>query len=208
MALPIRALPEGYIEIRQVILTEPRLLLKLNLLSLIPLAAMIVWMALWWGIVSRSRLPEPQVDIPWLIALPIVFLIVLPLHELLHGLTIRYFGHSVRYGVELSKGVLYATADNALFRRNEYIAVALAPFVAITVLIMLLMLVSPQWLAYYTAVAAVVNAGGAVGDLWAVGIVLGCPAFALVRDEADSFRIYTPLGAGSSTQKREPPSTG
>jgi hypothetical protein len=209
MAHPIHDLPEGYAEIRQVVLTEPLLLLRLNLLSLIPLAAMIVWMALWWSLVSRSRLPEPQVDIHWLIALPVVFLIILPLHELMHGLTIRLFGHNVRYGAKLSKGVFYATADSALFRRNEYIAVAVVPFVFITLLVMGLMFVLPQWVAYYAAIAAVFNAGGAVGDLWSVGVVLGYPASALIRDEADSFRIYAPLSAaGSSTQKREPPSAG
>lgn len=73
---------------------------------------------------------------------------------------------------------------------------------------MLLMLGLPQWLVYYATIGAVVNAGGAVGDLWSVGVVLRYPASALVRDEADSFRIYAPLSAaGSSTQKREPPAS-
>lgn len=209
MAQPLHDLPEGYAEIRQVVLTEPRLLLKLNLLSLAPLLLMVIFMALWWGLVTRARVPEVGVEIPWLLAMPVVFLVVLPFHELLHGIAIRYFGHRVRYGAKLSKGVLYATAENALFRRNEYIIVALAPFVGITLLIMGLMFVLPQGLAYYAAFAAVINAGGAVGDLWAVGVVLGERSSVLVRDEADSFRIYAPSGAaGSSTQKREPPASG
>ncbi|MEP7290137.1 MAG: DUF3267 domain-containing protein [Chloroflexota bacterium] len=130
---------------------------------------------------------------------------MLPLHELLHGMAIRVFGHRVRYGAKLSKGVLYATAENALFRRNQYVCVALASFVGITLLVMLLMLFVSQWIVYYLAIAAVVNAGGAVGDLWSAGVVLRYPASVLVRDEADSFRIYA---AGSSTQNAEPPSAG
>ncbi len=208
MPQPIRDLPAQYVEVRQVVLTEPNLLLRLNLFSLIPLLGMVVWMAVWWGLVTRSRVPQAGADIPWLLALPVVFLVVLPIHELLHGLSIRYFGHRVRYGAKLSKGVLYATADNALFRRNEYVVVALAPLVGITLLIMLLMFVLPQNLAYYAAFAAVINAGGAVGDLWAVGVVLRYPTVVLVRDEADSFRIYAPMAEGSSTQNIAPPSAG
>jgi hypothetical protein len=81
--------------------------------------------------------------------------------------------------------------------------------VAITLLAMLLMPFVPQWLAYYVAFAAVINAGGAVGDLWMVTVALRYPTEALVRDEAVSFRIYVPAGAaGSSTQNSAPPSAG
>ena len=72
-------------------------------------------------------------------------------------------------------------------------------------MVMGLMIVVPQWLAYYLAIAAVLNAGGAIGDLWSVGVLLRYPAQVLVRDEADRFRIYA-LGAdGSSTQNSAPP---
>lgn len=192
---PLHTLPEGYAEVKGVTLTESRLLLWLNLFSLLPLALMLGWMALWWSIVDQWGAPETAatVEIPWLLGLVAVFLVVLPLHELLHGLAIRYFGHRVRYGAKLSKGVLYATAENALFRRNEYIAVALAPLVGITLLVMGLMVVAPPWLAFYAALAAVVNAGGAVGDLWATWVVRRYSVSALVRDTADGFQIYLPV---------------
>ncbi len=202
---PIHELPPGYLEVRHVVLTEDRLLLWLNLLSVIPVILMIGLMAVWWVVVSWGRALEPSNQIPWWLGLIAAIVIVLPLHELLHGVTIAFFGQRVRYGAKLSKGVLYATSDNALFRRNEYLAVALAPLVGITLLVMVLMAFVPQWVAYYCGIAAVLNAGGAIGDLWSVGILVRYPAPVLVRDEADGFRIYAP---GSSTQKREPPSSG
>ena len=117
-------------------------------------------------------------------------------------MTIAWFGHQVRYGTKLSKGVLYATAENALFRRNEYLAVALAPLVGITLLAMMLMLIVPQGLAYYIGIAAVLNAGGAIGDLWSVGVLLRYPADVLVRDEADGFRIYAPASQRAVRSRR------
>lgn len=210
---PIHDLPYGYTEIRHIRLTEDRLLVWLNILSIVPIVVMIVLMAIWWGVVSWGRALEPPSSVPWWLALVAAMLIVLPLHELLHGVTITFFGQRVRYGAKLSKGVLYATADQALFRRNEYLAVALAPLVGITLLAMLLMVFVPQWLAYYTGIAAVLNAGGAIGDLWSVGILLRYPSAVLVRDEADGFRIYAPgyasgSASGSATQNAEPPSSG
>jgi hypothetical protein len=203
MPTPIQELPPDYQEIRHVVLTEPKLLLWLNILALVPLLAMVIVMGWWWVLIARGLSPGGTVDVPWWIAVIAILLVVLPLHELLHGITIGAIGHRVRYGAKLSKGVLYATAENALFRRDEYLGVALAPLVAITLGAMALMVVVPQWLSYYVAIGAVLNAGGAIGDLWSVGILLRYPASVLVRDEADGFRIYA---AGSSIQNSAPPS--
>jgi hypothetical protein len=98
---------------------------------------------------------------------------------------------TTRYGLKLNVGVLYATADQALFRRNEYIVVALAPLIGITLLSMILMLIAPGWLAYYLAIGVALNAGGAVADVWSAVLLLRFPTRALVRDEEDGFRIYT-----------------
>ena len=190
-------------------MTEDRLQIWLNILALVPLVAMLVLMSLWWVFFSAGRAPGPSIDIPWWLALIVILLVVLPLHEFLQGVTIMLFGQRVRYGMKLSKGVLYATSENALFRRDEYLAIALAPLVLITLAVMALMLVVPQALAYYIGIAAVLNAGGAIGDLWSVGVVLRYPASVLVRDEADGFRIYaSSFAAGSSIQNTEPPAVG
>lgn len=189
---PIHDLPPDYVEVQHIELTDDKLLLRLNLLALIPLAIMLVFMGIWWWIASQINPPGQPLPIPWWLALILVMLIVLPLHELFHGLVITAIGHQARYGMKLSKGVLYATADQALFRRREYLIVALAPLVGITLLAMLLMLIVPQWVGYYIGIGAVVNAGGAIGDLWAVKLLWPYPADALVRDEADGFRIFAP----------------
>jgi hypothetical protein len=208
----IHELPPHYHEIKHVVLTEDKLLIRLNILALVPLLIMLVWMAIWWVIVSAGgRAPSVSIDIPWWLAIIAIILIVLPLHELLHGLTITAFGHQARYGMKLSKGVLYATSESALFRRNEYIAIALAPLVGITLAAMLLMLIVPQGLAYYVGIAAVLNAGGAIGDLWSTWLLLRYPSSVLVRDEADGFRIYAAgsgYAEGSSIQNSAPPSAG
>ncbi len=213
---PIHELPADYEEVRYVLLTEEKLLLRLNLYAVIPTVLSILLMAWWWTVASAGRDASGETGIVWWIALILIIVTVLPFHELIHGITITLLGHHASYGAKLSKGVLYATAENALFRRDEYLAVALAPLIVITLLAMGLMLVLSQGWAYYAAIAVMINAGGAIGDLWAAGVVARYPATALIRDEADGFRVFASVGfvaragdlpgtVGSSTQKIEPP---
>jgi hypothetical protein len=210
----IHELPTDYRENLRYVLTEGRRLLWLNVAALLPMLVAIVAMAGWWEVAAplRAASADTSLSIPWWLGIAAMYLIVLPLHELFHGLAITLVGHRARYGMKLDKGVLYATADQALFRRDEYIFVALTPLVAITLLGMGLMLLAPEELVYYTAIGVVLNAGGAVGDLWASVVVLRYSRSALVRDEEDGFRVYTASQPqahdGSATQKIEPPSSG
>jgi hypothetical protein len=55
---------------------------------------------------------------------------------------------------------------------------------------MTLMLALPDPYLFYIAAALVINATGAVGDLWMTVVVRRYPPDTLVQDEADSVRIF------------------
>lgn len=122
-----------------------------------------------------------------LVVVVLAVVIVLP-HELLHGLAISYYGGKPRYGVGLAHFVLpyaYATADHR-FTRNQFVVVALAPLVGLTVLGVALM-AAFEWSWLIVPLAA--NAGGAVGDCWMVLTVLGYPAHTRIEDGTTGLRI-------------------
>jgi len=185
--------------VRRVVLTEDRLLLRLNLLALIPLLLTVALMAGWIILRVQVAPAETGPDIPiWLSFF--IALLVLPLHELIHGVAILGCGYRPRFGMILSKGVLYATADGALFTRRQYIVVALAPLALISLLGLLLIGVLPSGWWWTIALAVVINNGSAIGDLWAAYTVLHYPAASLVRDTADGFIVYAPTSqTGKST---------
>lgn len=188
----IHDLPPGYREVEHLILLQPGRTLLLNLMALLPLGAALLLLAAWWPVVLRLRGAFPGgLIVPSWIGIIAALVIVLPLHEWIHGQAIRWAGHRPRYGMMLSKGALYATSDNALFPRGAFLVIALAPLVVITLAGMALVLVLPDNLGYYVALAVVFNAGSAIGDIWMAAAVWRCPSSALVRDEADSIRIYT-----------------
>jgi hypothetical protein len=73
------------------------------------------------------------------------------------------------------------------------VIIALAPFVFISTLVILGMwiLQGTAWVALL-AICGVVNASGAVGDMWITLIVLGYAVNAYVMDERDGIRVFLP----------------
>lgn len=189
----VHQLPVDYHEVEHLVLLEPRKLLLINALALVPLAIALVVMGVWWLLVLclRGSLSGGfGADWPWWLWIILIFIVSIPLHEGLHGLAIRRAGHKPRYGMMLSKGAFYATADNALFWRNDFIIIALTPIIGITLLGMLLLFLLPDTLGYYAGLGVVFNAANSIGDLWMTAVVLRYASSALVRDQADSIYIY------------------
>ena len=189
MPQPISQLPPGYTEAEHLVVTDQNRLLWLNVMSLIPLVISAVAMIGWWLLIVRVRGGRPG-DLVWWAGF-LIILSVLPLHELLHAAAIRWTGHIPRIGAKLDKGVLYATSDGALFRRGEFIMIALAPIVVITLVGMALMIVLPEWPSFWVGIAVIVNAASAIGDLWMVVVVRRYSGDVLIRDEEDGIRIFT-----------------
>jgi hypothetical protein len=189
----VHQLPSDYTEAEHLVLLEPRKLLLINLLALIPVVIALIVLAIWWAFVLRLRGSIPSgfgADWPWWVWIILIFIISIPLHEALHGLAIRRAGHKPRYGMMLSKGAFYATADNALFWRDDFIFIALAPLVGITILGLLLVYLLPNTLGYYVSLGVIFNAANSIGDLWMTAVVRRYPPTTLVRDQADSIFIY------------------
>ncbi len=70
--------------------------------------------------------------------------LLLPLHEYIHGLAYRYVGaKNISYGADWKKFVFYAVADKFVANYQEFKIVALAPFMVITFLGIVLFFVLP-----------------------------------------------------------------
>ena len=118
-------------------------------------------------------------------------LLTFVLHELMHGFVMRAFGAKPSYGIIWKGLMLYATSPGYAYHRNNYVVIALAPFMIISTAVILgmLLLQGTLWVALL-AICGVLNAGGAVGDLWMTGIVLRYPTAAYIMDERDGIRVF------------------
>jgi hypothetical protein len=120
-------------------------------------------------------------------------LLTFVLHELTHGLTMTFFGAKPKYGIIWKGLMLYATSPGYAYRRNNYVIIALAPFIFISILVVLGMwsLQGTTWVALL-GICGIINASGAVGDLWLTTIVLRYAATAYIMDERDGMRVFLP----------------
>jgi len=116
------------------------------------------------------------------------YVLMIPAHEAMHALVILALGGRPRFGLRLPLAA-YCTAPNQLFLRNGYIAVALAPLVALSVAALILAGLAPN-VAALLLLAVAGNVSGAVGDLAVVNEVRRRPAQTLIADTATGYIAY------------------
>lgn len=74
----------------------------------------------------------------WTASLLGVNLAALPLHEVVHAVFFKLFapaGSSVRFGANWKAGMIYACAEGIVYTRRQYMVIAAAPSIAVTVAI-------------------------------------------------------------------------
>ncbi len=121
----------------------------------------------------------------------IVFVLVLVMHELVHGIFFWLFTRE--RPIFAFKGIYaYAAAPDWYMPRIPFLIVGLAPVCLLTVLGLILLPLLPLNIALFVVFALTINAAGAVGDLYIVFRLLFIPATCLVRDEGDSITWYAP----------------
>ncbi len=193
LATSLKGLPPGYGEVLYWKITDSRA--RWVALQLLAIPLFFVMAALFFGLaLTIGRMPDRLDLAPGGLVLVLGALaITIVLHEWVHGLTMRMLGARPEYGVMWDKLLFYATSPGYAYRRAGYIAVALAPLGVLSVLAVLGMrlLAGSPWVAIL-ALCAVVNASGAIGDLWFSTVVLRYPPHAFVVDEKDGVRIFLP----------------
>ena len=147
-----------------------------------------------WDIHGVAALPGPDSTFVRLFLLVIAnlvaYTIMLPLHEGVHALTILLLGGRPRFGLRLPLAA-YCTAPGQVFTRRGYMAVALAPLVALTVVGVIITVLWPQW-ATWLWFAFAGNISGAVGDLATASEVRRLPSGALIADNETGYTAYMP----------------
>ncbi len=127
------------------------------------------------------------VDILLVVALTAVLVVV---HEAIHALVMLGFGARTRFGAILVGRVLpavYATAEGHHFTRGQYLTVAAAPAVAVSVLGFVACL--GPW-AGWLIVPLAVHLGGCIGDGSACWRALREPSGTECEDLRDGIRFH------------------
>ncbi len=124
----------------------------------------------------------------WLVLNIIAYIVILPLHEAIHGLAFLFWGGKPYFGTKLPFA-LYCGAKQQLFRRNQYLVVGLAPLVVITLAAIIITLLAPG-IASYFLLGTVGNFSGAAGDVWVAQRLWQQPSSILVEDTQTGYTAW------------------
>lgn len=135
------------------------------------------------------------VVIPFIVAMIVVSVV----HELIHGAIMHYYGKDVTYGVNPAMGAFYTSAFGQFQASNELIPIAIAPLVVISLVGTPLLFVSIPIVAITVYLVLVINATGAVGDLYLIWRLQRMPAGTLMYDaDLRHWYVYEPLESGGT----------
>lgn len=119
-----------------------------------------------------------------------LFIGTLILHELIHGVFVSIYGGKPRYGAGIAYILPYFyVTTKTVFLRNQFIVIAIAPLVVISLVGIVLMAALPS-IAHWIFIPFVVNASGAMGDLWMTRNALRYPEHVLLEDRKTGLIIY------------------
>jgi hypothetical protein len=188
-------IPEGYQEdLHWRVTEEPGRVILIQILGVI----LFILFGVVFSYLAVRLGKMPQVEKIYLIEIGSIFvasLLVVVLHELIHGWVMQMFGAKPEYGILWKSMMFFTTSPGYAYPRNQYVVVALAPFVLISILFILgiWLLQGTLWVALL-GICGTINASGAVGDMWITAIVLRYAPHALIVDERDGIRVFLPKG--------------
>lgn len=195
---PTTQLPEGYVEKGCLDLAKNMTaMLLMNLLGLV-LAIGCGWGFLAFLVNARPALFRRDFSISVdsgvqflaiLAMLAFVTVAVIVLHEGVHGFFFHLFtGHRPKFGI--GPGYAYAAAPGWYIPRNQYLVVALAPFLLLSLLGLILLTWLPPAGIPGLLLFLVLNDGGAAGDLAVAAWLLTQPASCLAQDTGQAIVLY------------------
>ncbi len=189
---PTKRLPPTFLPGPTLDLSSRRLLLVMNLVGLL-LLPLFGWLFLLATAALRPELDsltlEPVVFGLDLVSVLLALLLVMVLHELVHGFFFWLFTRErPEFGFKLLYA--YAAAPGWYFPRWQFVIVGLAPLVLLSLGGLLLIAVLPFHWMPVIYLAIVTNAAGAVGDLAVVAWLFNRPAHTYVQDEGPRMTLY------------------
>ncbi|GCF94820.1 transcriptional regulator [Enterococcus florum] len=119
----------------------------------------------------------------------LVFLFLIVLHELIHGLFFKVFAPNQKVKFGFKNGLAYATAPGSIYSKGTFAWISLAPFVLITLGLFGAYLASGLSRGAFVLIAAI-HAGACVGDFYWIYLLLKAPAKTLVKDTEVGLNLY------------------
>lgn len=93
------------------------------------------------------------------------FTIMVPIHELLHGIAFKFFGaNKLKFGKDIKQMMFYVTVNKFVMNRRQFNVLALIPFITVTFILLAVELLVPGPLRWFCLSAMFWHATMCIGD--------------------------------------------
>lgn len=177
------------------IMGNKRLVLWLNLLALLLFLLFCCLFSTFAFWLRPTRQLVFELDLKDLLLLIGAMLLILVIHELIHGLFFKWFKpeNKIKFGIKWKSGMAYAISPGSLYSRRQMLVIGLAPFVFWTLVLSLLF--AAHFISHPTYIGLVsLHAAGCTGDFYYVWLLLVKHGRGdiLAEDTATGLLIYRP----------------
>ena len=184
-------LPDGYVQSGEIDLKKDK-----RLAILLNICAFIIFIFMFYLLSRFIALVRPDISnfsatitIGKMLGALGLTVIVLIIHEIIHGLFFWIFSHG-RPVFALRPLYAYAGAPTWFFPKRQYAITALGPLVVIGVAGLLLLLLAPISWVLMTAFLVALNTGGAAGDLFVFIRLLKCSPTSFANDTGEVVTFF------------------
>lgn len=147
------------------------------------------------GFLAWYRALTYPLGLGWqLLAITAMVIVLIPLHESLHGAFLYAWSKKVKFGfkwaMNLGGPVFYATSPGSLFSRNKILWISLAPQIVTVLVIPFVYLLHERWAIYCCATFAWMNLVVGAGDYTLVAYLLKFSRKTKVEDTMTGMVVY------------------
>jgi len=186
-----KTLPGGYTQCGEINMKKnKRLTITLNIASFF-LFVLCFYLLSSFAAVVRPDLVNTSGSIKAgaLAALAVLLVLLITIHELIHGFFFWVFTHS-KPVFALRLFYAYAGAPDWYFPKRQFAVVAVAPLVIIGAVGLLLILLAPINLVMFIIIFVSMNTGGSLGDLFVLNRLFKLSPTGLTNDTGDVVTFY------------------
>jgi hypothetical protein len=189
--LPVEYVQSGEINLKK----NKRLAVLLNVVAFFVFILSFIPLSIFGGVIrSGTANFSGSITVGTMLILIGLTVIVLIIHELIHGLLFWVFTRS-KPVFALHLLYAYAGAPNWYIPSRQYAFIALGPLVIIGVVGLFLMLLVPVSWILMIAFLVALNTGGAIGDIYVFARLLKGYKTSIVNDTGNIFTFYEQKGS-------------
>ena len=175
---------------------DHNMLKKLSRYSLVILIASVIILQVIIGIMQAffqfSKAPFP-LDIKHifieLISFVALFMMILIIHEAIHGIFFKLFDPNARIKFGYQTGMVYTSSPGSRYTRNQYIVIALMPCLIISLALIALFPIVVPHLALFDILTAT-HLSTCIGDFYLINQLLKAPKDVKVEDTKKGITLY------------------